>query len=352
MQTTTKEKSVLGFFLLFLCGLFFLLIKPFFMTILLAATIVVLSDPLFAMLRKTILFRHFPKLAAFIMTLAVIFVIILPLAFAGTIVTDRIYTLSQSLDFRALFKNALASDTYISHIEPLLHRLEDRFETKINVLDFLTQFIKSRVLSLYSISPKFILGTATYIFDFVIMIVCVFFLYLDGPQVFRFLLKLSPLRDSHETLLVKEMKDAIRATVIGLLATALIQALLAGVSYWICGVPVMGLVVATFFLALIPFIGTAGVWLPVAIWLYLQGQVGLGTFQLLYGLFVIAGVDNVLKPILIQGKTKNHPLLIFFSLLGGLSLMGPLGIFYGPVILASLMATIQIYFQEFSKEGS
>lgn len=351
MQTTNKEKKVLGFFLLFLCGLFLVLIKPFLITVLLAATIVILSDPLFRLVRDTIFFQRFPKISALFMTLLIVFMIILPLAFFGTVVGDRIYTLSQNLDFRELFKNALASDTYIHNIEPVLRRFETRFETKVNVLDFLTQFTKERVLSLYSFSPKFVLGTATYIFDFVIMIVSVFFLYLEGPRLFDFLLKLSPLRASHEMLLVKQMKEAIRATIFGTLVTALVQTCLASLGYWICGVPVIGLAVATFFLALIPFIGTAGVWLPVALWLFLQGQMGLGTFQLLYGLFVIAAVDNVLKPILIQGKTKNHPLLIFFSLLGGMSLLGPLGIFYGPVILASLMATIQIYFQEFSNEG-
>lgn len=347
---TDKEKFSLGIFILFLFGLLYLLMKPFLIVGILAVTIVVLSYPIFKRLTAWRFFGRHRKLSAFLMTLLVLFILIIPITVMATFIVEQLYTLVQGLDFRAMFGNLLKSELYVSTFEPYLQSLEQRLGTEINLLDFATKTIKERVVALYGFSPRVVLGTANYVIDFFLMLISIFFLYIEGPALFRFLIEISPLRDSHEMLLVDQFKTTIRAVIYGTFVTSIVQATLAFLAYWFLGVPVPFVFgVITFFISMIPFVGTAGVWVPVSIWLFLQGETGKGIGMVLWGILVIGLVDNLLKPLLMKGGTNAHPLLIFFALIGGISLMGPFGIFFGPVILASLIATVTIYRREVLK---
>lgn len=148
--------------------------------------------------------------------------------------------------------------------------------------------------------------------------------------------------------LAYQFTNTVQASVQGYLLTSLAQGVLAAIAFALTGIHsyvVLG--VLTFFMSMVPVIGAAGVWLPVCVWLFLQGETGWGIFNLLYGTLIISGIDNILKPLIIQGRTHIHPLLIFFSIFGGIKLFGPLGLLFGPVVTAMLIATINIYRSEF-----
>ena len=81
--------------------------------------------------------------------------------------------------------------------------------------------------------------------------------------------------------------------------------------------------------------------------MFVQGETGWGIFVAIYGAVVISGIDNIVKPLIIQERTKIHPLLIFFALFGGIKLFGPVGILFGPVITALFLACIRIYREDF-----
>lgn len=348
--TSKKERVALGAFLICLFILAYFVFRPFLMVALLSLTVVVMTYPAYDFLLKTRLLRDRRRLSSLFMTLLLLFIIILPVTYVTSLLVDRIYLLIQTFDLREAFKSVLAGDFYVGTVEPAIHALEERLATKINVLDYLTQFIKERAVSIYQFSPKVVLGTAGYVFDFFVMLVTIYFLYAEGPALFHLLMEISPMRNSHEMQLIDQFKSTIRATIYGTVVTALIQAALSTAGFYFCRVPLaatLGLIAV--FTSMVPFVGATGVWLPTAVWLLLQGETGRGVFLLMYGLLVVSSIDNFIKPLLIQGKTKNHPLLIFFSLIGGIGLMGPLGIFYGPVILASLIAAIELYRHELVK---
>lgn len=345
--TSDKEKLSLGIFLILLFCLFYLIVNPFIMILIVAATIVILTYPLYDKLLATRPLNRHPKLTALITMIAILLIIILPLTLVSSIIVDRVYTIVQDIDFRESFQSILTSDFYLNRVEPFFHLIEDRFDTKINLLDYLTRFIRGQAFALYGYSPKFVLGTASYVFQFIVMLVTIYFLYCEGPRLFKFLIGISPLSDAHEKLLVLQFRATIRATIYGMIVTSFVQATLAFFGYVICSVPSAFILAAlTFCLSMIPFIGTTGIWVPVSVWLFLQGEVKLGAFLFIYGLVVVGGIDNILKPVLIRGKTKSHPLLIFFSIIGGISFMGPIGLIFGPVILALLIETIMIYRRE------
>lgn len=352
MTITKNERATLGGFLIALFGLSYFLFKPFLLTVMLSLTVVVMTYPVYDFLLSLKLLRGRRGLAAALMTLFLLFLIILPVTFLASILVDRIYAWVQHVDFREAFQSVLASEFYVGVVEPYVHRMETELATKINVLDYLTQFIKARAVGLYQFSPKVVLGTASYVFDFIVLLVTIYFLYVEGPSLLRLLIELSPLRDSDDKQLIGQFKQTIRATIYGTVVTAFLQAVLSLIGFYICGLKIaLILGVVAFFTSMIPFVGAAGVWVPATVWLFLQGETGYGTFLLLYGIFVVSSIDNFVKPMLMRGKTKIHPLLIFFSLIGGLSLMGPIGLFYGPVILASLVATIALYRRELTKHG-
>jgi predicted PurR-regulated permease PerM len=127
--------------------------------------------------------------------------------------------------------------------------------------------------------------------------------------------------------------STVRGVVYGILGTALVQAVMAGIGYLIAGVPGAGmLALLTFFLSVVP-IGPPLIWVPAALWLFHEGSTGWAVFMLLWGVGV-SSVDNVVKPWLISQGSDMPFLLIFFGVLGGALTFGFIGVFLGPTLLA------------------
>ena len=127
--------------------------------------------------------------------------------------------------------------------------------------------------------------------------------------------------------------NTIRGVVYGILGTALLQALMAGIGFLIAGVPGAAvLALLLFFLSVVP-LGPALIFLPAVFWLFHEGQPGWGTFMIIWGL-IVSSIDNVVKPWLISQGSKMPFLLIFFGVIGGAVTFGLIGAFLGPTLLA------------------
>ncbi|HVJ44826.1 MAG TPA: AI-2E family transporter [Luteolibacter sp.] len=134
--------------------------------------------------------------------------------------------------------------------------------------------------------------------------------------------------------LLKVAGDTVRGVVYGILGTAVIQAIVAGIGFWIAGVPgAILLGVLTFFVAIIPF-GPPVVWIPATLWLFAQGEPGWGIYMMFWGLLGISSVDNVVRPYIISQGSKMPFLLIFCGVIGGALAFGLVGLFLGPTLLA------------------
>jgi len=128
--------------------------------------------------------------------------------------------------------------------------------------------------------------------------------------------------------------------VYGILGTALAQGGVAGIGFWIAGVPGAALLaLLTFFLSVVP-VGPPMVWIPAVIWLFNQGSSGWAIFMLIWGLGV-SSVDNVIKPWLISQGSAMPFILIFFGVLGGALGFGVIGVFLGPTLLALLYRLVE-----------
>lgn len=184
--------------------------------------------------------------------------------------------------------------------------------------------------------------------NFLVMIFTLFFFFKDGARMVQGLYGVIPLEESHKDQIFTRLDQTLRAVVKGILVTALVQGVLAGMAYWTLGSPFpIFLMALTMVLAPLPFGGTALVWGPVALYLYWAGPVWKALAMVAWGVGVVTMVDNVLKPLLI-GKGAQLPLLfLFFSILGGLAVYGMIGLFLGPIILSLLNAAIEIYRDEY-----
>lgn len=170
-------------------------------------------------------------------------------------------------------------------------------------------------------------------------IMTLFFFYRDGQmilaQVSRAMEMVIGPRVHHY---LDTISETTRAVVYGVGLTAVAQALLAGLSYFVAGIPnPMLLTMVTFILALIPF-GTPVSYLGVGLWLFAQGQTVEAIGVIVWGLLIVSSSDNVIRPLVISGATQIPFLLIMFGVLGGIASFGLVGLFIGPVILAILLA--------------
>jgi predicted PurR-regulated permease PerM len=185
-------------------------------------------------------------------------------------------------------------------------------------------------------------------FDFIVnsfvMLYLLFFLLLDGEELTRRIKNAVPLPADRQRALVDKFTAVIRATVKGSVSVALVQGALGGLIFWFLGIHAALLwAVVMAVLSLLPVVGTALVWLPVAIYFLVTGARWQGLVLIAYGVLVIGLVDNLLRPILVGKDAKMPDYVVLVSTLGGIEVFGFNGFVIGPVIAAMFMAAWDIF---------
>jgi predicted PurR-regulated permease PerM len=244
-------------------------------------------------------------------------------------------------EFRRL-KRDLLGGTYRSWLTELANPSEEQ-------LDRWRTTVLAASESAISFGTDTIALVAKLGFGLLIMMVALFFLLAEGARMLEGLIQISPLEEQHVRELVAEFDKACRAIVSATLLSAIAQGLLAGIGFYFCGLrsSVALLMLFTMVLALVPFTGAAAVWVPVSLYLYFfQGSGGAAIGLALYGFFVISTVDNVIKPLVLHGQSKLHPLLALLSVLGGIQALGPIGIIVGPMAVVFLQTVLKILQRE------
>ncbi len=175
-----------------------------------------------------------------------------------------------------------------------------------------------------------------------IMIVSLYYFLADGPAMANTIMRLSPLDERYERQILSEFDKVCRAVVVATLLSAMVQGVLAGIGYYVAGLNgVILLSLITMVLAMVPFVGAAAVWGSCAVWLLLYDERTTAAVLLaLYGSCVVSMADNVIKPLVLHGQSNIHPLLALLSVLGGVTALGPIGIFVGPMVVAFLHAVL------------
>lgn len=220
----------------------------------------------------------------------------------------------------------------------------DLREMAVRGVQLISQFLVQHSSNVFS-------GFASFIFNFFVMLVGTYYLFLHGPEALEELRRLSPLRREHEETIIQKFREITAATLEGSLLTALLQGAAGGLVFLLFGIPsslLWGAVMA--FLSLVPLVGTALVWGPVVAYYLFTGAVGKGLGLLVVCGAVVGSIDNLVKPILIRRRAEIPTVWVFIGVLGGVGVFGFLGLVLGPLMVAVLFALIEIYKVEFRSE--
>ena len=371
-------------------AVFFQVMAQFIVPLFLACVLLVVFQPLHRWTLRH--FPTFPRVAALLTTAIILLLVLLPLVSLGwnayvelhsIIAPDSGVGITVGDNPEApkvvarVEKSGAAKD--VAGTEELVPATEElAFKEKVNKLAFQLRDDFHRLTSI-SITDDQVRGyvdagqkfltvkaisglqsTIRILVGLAIMVIALYYFLADGPVMIDTVMDLSPLDAQYEQELLARFGDVSRAVVVATLLSAVVQGTLAGVGY-ACALssdaPIFLLTALTMATALVPFVGAAAVWICVCGWVYLygehmvngnmvQGDPTTAIILAIYCTIVVSGIDNVIKPYILHGQSKLHPLLALLSILGGVQVLGPVGILVGPMLVSFLQALLNMLRKE------
>lgn len=336
----TKVRSFLFLGTLAVVTLCFLyIIRPFAFPIFWAAILAAFFYPLYTKLNNKL---KTPNLSATITLSTAVIAIAIPLLTIGAIL------ITQSVDlYNKVSANQDQITTFIKNAattiqnNPLTTRLQVNEAFWIEKFSESAKFVTSYI---FTNLTKITQNSITFFAMLVIMLYTLYFFLRDGEKILKTLMHLCPLGDKYEKILYKKFTTTAFGTLKGVAIVGGIQATLGAIAFFIAGIQgalIWGLVM--FLFTLLPAFGCSLVWFPAGTLLLLSGKIWQGVFMLLFGFFVISTVDNLLRPIVVGKEAQLHPLLILFSMLGGIIVFGLSGFIIGPIVAGLFLAFWEMY---------
>jgi predicted PurR-regulated permease PerM len=323
--------------------LLFRVLEPFLAPLAWAIVLAFLMHPL--QLRLTRLCRQRAGLAAGLLTFLTFVVFVGPLTIAGGAFASQAGVLVVNL-------RKLVTDLKIGSVEDLaqlpaaqdvLVWLERHLAISADQLRGWIAAGAERLLEpLAALGGQAFLGAIGTVVNFTLMLFLLFFLLRDGVAMLDAGLGLVPLAAGRKAALAAHIGNVTRAVVFGTLVTSALQGVSVTVAFALVGLPspvVFGALAAV--LSVLPVGGTAFVWGPAAAWLLMVGRVGAGVFLLAWGVVIVGVADNLLRPLLISGRTQVPTLAVFVGVLGGLAAFGLVGMFLGPLLISLAIVLVR-----------
>jgi predicted PurR-regulated permease PerM len=306
-------------------------LRPFLAAILFAAAVVVSSWPLYLKLLRSM--GGHRTLAALTMTLSLLLLVIAPLALVAYNLADNVAGAFDQL--RSFSFGTLQPPAWIRKIPLVGDQIDAYLRQLVASRDQMAELAQRMVEPArhYLLAGGIMLGTGVVQLSLAAFVS--FFFYRDGEALHAVIgAAMRRVMNEEAASVADIVSNTVRGVMYGLLGTALAQALVAGIGFAIAGVPaVLLLSVLVFVSSLIP-VGPPVIWGGAAIWLFFQGSTGWGIFMLVWGFFLISGVDNVVRPMLISRGSSLPFLLTLLGVLGGVIAFGFVGLFIGPTLLA------------------
>lgn len=277
------------------------------------------------------------SLATVILT---ILIVLIPLSVIGVGLFAQVGGLTTTLSGEA---GKPAFESILTQVDQAIQPFVDQVGGSFSVKEYVMTHEEELSQALRAPIAKFAGQAGFTILTMVIALLTMFFMLRDGKSLVGPTCDLIPLPREKTIEILERVAETIRAVFIGTVLVALIQGALMGITFLIVGIPNSLLLgVACAIMAIIPLLGTPVVYIPVALLAMSQGKTNEGIAILIVGFGFVSQIDNILKPFLIGGRTNLHPLAIFFSILGGVLLIGPIGVMAGPMLLTILLALAEV----------
>lgn len=309
-----------------------LMLKPFVAALAWSIVLTVLTRPIYENLRK----RWGENAAAILTVFAALLLVFIPLVLVGLMMYAQLN--GYLADYLGQSGPPKDLNEVLANVQNAVKPIAANLGLKLDLVQWFDSNRPELTKSLQNVAGKVLVTVGTGAFTMVVALLTMFFMLRDGHRLYRPAVELLPIASEHCETLIQRMADTIRAVFAGVVLVSLIQATIATILYWACGVPsplVFG--VATFVLCTIPLLGGPVMYVPLGLVLLAQGHTTQAIVLWAIGFGLISNVDNILRPFIIGARVQMHPIGVFFSLLGGVFLFGPVGIMVGPVILTALV---------------
>ncbi|HLM01589.1 MAG TPA: AI-2E family transporter [Pyrinomonadaceae bacterium] len=321
---------------LYIC---YLIALPFIPSIVWATALAVVAYPLHDWILRRI---NSPNIAAAVVSLVIAVVIIAPGILLGQTLISQIgkgaETLKTQVEQPEQWKSTVESNPKLASV---INWIEPHMDVR-SIAERAASTAASHV-------STFVGGLIWIAAQLAITLFTLFYFLRDKRLIIKTIKSFVPLSQSETDKMFSRLGNTIYATIYGTFAVSLIQGILGGLMFWLLGIPAPVLWGTVMFLAsLIPVLGSPVVWIPASIYLALTGDWGKALILAGWGLFVIGSVDNLLYPILVGDTLRLHPLIIFFSVIGGLALIGAAGLVLGPVAVVVTNLLVEVWRQRTS----
>lgn len=326
------------------------ILEPFLAAIVLGAVLVTVTFPTFRRVRTRL--RNNSSAAAVAMLIGITFLLIVPIVVIGFLLIQQAGSLVQHLQ-------SGEAKAFMEHID-IAGRLQF-LKRVIPGFDPASLDPRRLILPVVQQAPAFVArhgaavvgGLAGMVIEFFLVLLSCYFFYVEGEAILDELMVLSPLPSTYDREFMATFKDVIDATFRGHVITGIAQGAVTTIGLAIAQVP------AAFFwgavatvLSLLPMVGAAIVWIPAAIYLYVEAgmkHTGMGhaIFLTVWGVVAVSLVDNVVRPFVMRGKSQLPAIPLLISVLGGMQAFGFIGLVIGPLVFSLLMSIIGIYKRSF-----
>ncbi|MDJ0829136.1 MAG: AI-2E family transporter [Desulfobacterales bacterium] len=346
MNSRDHRDFIFWFFLaLFLASIFLLgrLLWPFISIIVIAAVVTGLFSPVYQFLQQ----KLNPSISSALTCILIFLTLFIPIVFFVGILAQQaydLYLMGRSAVISEQVKNLLEN----SHIVERINQFLGHFNITLSGDEFqksLSELGKVVGLFLFEQSRSIAQNTLSFLANFFLMLLVIYFLLIDGRRAITFIVDLSPLPQDQDEKLIQKFKDMSGAILIGNGLGGLIQGTCGGVLFALFGIKspfLWGVIMGI--LAFLPIIGIGAVLIPASIYLFLTGRIAAGIFFIIFYIILSGSVEYLWKPKIVGGKVQMHTLLVFLSIIGGLKLFGILGIIYGPLIITAFLTLTDIYY--------
>jgi predicted PurR-regulated permease PerM len=320
---------IIGIFILAI-----IVIKPVAMSVLLGILLAYVFFPVYRFLLKRIKNKN---IAALIVCVGVLILI----------------AAAVFLILTSLFKQAVTFYLELQEIDfvNLLNRVFPNFsESYPAIVGSVNSYISNFLSNVFNRFSDFVLNLPVMLLKLFVVIFTFFFCLRDGKRALEYLKSLAPFKKETMEKFSKQFKDVTNSVLIGQIVVGVLQGLVAGVGYFIFGVPnALILMLLTMLIGIIPLIGPWLVWIPVDIYLFATGRYGSGIGLLIYGSILINWIDTVVRPLIVSKKTRINSAIVIVGMIGGLFAFGILGLIIGPLVLGYILLIIEMYRQRPSR---
>jgi predicted PurR-regulated permease PerM len=339
-----KSEFLLSLLLSTLIGyLVYIIMAPFLEPVFWAMVFVILFYPYYRWILRRVTRNR--TQASLLACFTIALFLMIPLSIMGTVLANElllVYEWAEDYLKSASVRGHTSTGFLASYIQAFLGNYFDISTLDIQVM--VADAIKESSAFVANGLKDFLKNFAEFVLNLVLAFFTMYFLFKDGDSLLALVKDLIPLSESYKKRIIKKNRLVISATLNGGLVVGALQGFLGGVAFWFLGVPapiLWGFVMLL--MSFIPGIGTALVWGPAVIYLLIKTSYMKAVILFFWGALIVGLADNLLRPVIVSGRTNLHPLLLFFSILGAVNVFGLIGIIAGPILLSIAISMVEIY---------